>query len=143
MDVVVEMVEHHVWVVDQLVRHAAELTEEQLDETFVDAFHPEAPMVMTYGAMVAHVLTFAAHHRLLAVARLRELGVTDLGWGDPKPWFTESVRRQVGERDQARDGDPGDPAARGRPGRVRRDGAGHGGGGDRAAPGRGPDRDRV
>jgi AraC-like DNA-binding protein/uncharacterized damage-inducible protein DinB len=178
MDVVVEMVEHHVWVTGQLVRHAAELTDDQLDEdfhgavegidgetlrwalsrligqmamwcaamedreydfaverdesvasmrrrlsetapefvaqvrrvadegsfdeTFVDAFHPEAPMVMTYGAMVAHVLTFAAHHRLLAVARLRELGVTDLGWGDPKPWFTESVRRQDSERDQAR-----------------------------------------
>ena len=47
--------------VDQ-VRQVAE--EGRFDETFVDAFAPE-PMVMTYGAMVAHVLTFAAHHRLL------------------------------------------------------------------------------
>ena len=166
MDLVVEMVEHHVWVVDQLVDRAAGLTEEQLDdpfdglvegidgesvrwalsrligqmamwcaamadreydfaverdesvasmrrrlattgpdfvtqvrevadegrfdETFVDAFAPE-PVVMTYGAMVAHVLTFAAHHRLLAVSKLRQLGITDLGWGDPKPWFNRQV----------------------------------------------------
>ena len=166
MDLVVEMVEHHVWVVDQLVDRAAGLTEEQLDdpfdglvegidgesvrwalsrligqmamwcaamadreydfavernesvasmrrrlattgpdfvtqvrevavegrfdETFVDAFAPE-PVVMTYGAMVAHVLTFAAHHRLLAVSKLRQFGITDLGWGDPKPWFNRQV----------------------------------------------------
>ena len=71
--------------------------ENRFDETFVDSFSAE-PMVMTYGAMVAHVLTFAAHHRLLAVAKLRELGITDLGFGDPKAWFT----RQVSNQDQAR-----------------------------------------
>jgi AraC-like DNA-binding protein/uncharacterized damage-inducible protein DinB len=173
MDLVVEMVEHHVWLVDQLVHRAASLSDAQLDEpfsgpiegidgatlrwslsrligqmgmwcaameddeydfaveqhesvasmrrrlavtgpefvsqvqevarenrfdeTFVDSFSAE-PMVMTYGAMVAHVLTFAAHHRLLAVAKLRELGITDLGFGDPKAWFT----RQVSNLDQAR-----------------------------------------
>jgi len=167
VDLVVAMVEHHVWVVDQLVDRAAGLTDEQLDdrfagpvegidgdslrwalsrlvgqmamwcaamedreydfaverhesvssmrqrlahvgpefvaqvrqvasegrfdETFVDTFHPDGTTVMTYGAMVAHVLTFAAHHRLLAVAKLREHGVTDLGWGDPKPWFNQQV----------------------------------------------------
>jgi AraC family transcriptional regulator len=172
VDLVVEMVEHHVWVVDQLVQRAAGLTDDQLDdpfagpvdgidgeslrwslsrligqmamwcaamadreydfgverhesatsmrrrlaetgpefvdavravaregrfdETFVDAFAPE-PMVMTYGAMVAHVLTFAAHHRLLAVSKLREFGISDLGWGDPKPWFN----REVSESGQA------------------------------------------
>lgn len=162
VDLVVEMVEHHVWLVGQLVERAATLTDDQLDEplagpidgidgetlrwslsrligqmamwnaamedgeydfavehaesvtsmrrrlattgpafvgqvtavaqegrfdeTFVEAFSPE-PVVMTYGAMVAHVLTFAAHHRLLAAGRLRELGITDLGFGDPKAWF--------------------------------------------------------
>ena len=167
MDLVVEMVEHHVWLVDQLVQRADGLSDEQLDEpfvgpvegvdgeslrwslsrligqmgmwcaamadaeydfavedgesvtsmrrrlattgpafvrlvrevadesrfdeTFVDAFSPE-PVVMTYGAMVAHVLTFAAHHRLLAVAKLRSFGITDLGFGDPKPWFTRQIR---------------------------------------------------
>ena len=58
----------------------------RFDETFVEAFSP-TPQVLSYGAMVAHVLTFAAHHRLLALSRLRECGVTDLGFGDPKHWF--------------------------------------------------------
>jgi AraC-like DNA-binding protein len=61
-------------------------TEGRFDETFVNAFGPE-PTVLTHGAMVAHVLTFAAHHRLLAVARFAELGLGDLGLGDPKEWF--------------------------------------------------------
>ncbi len=73
--------------VAQVRRYAAD---ERFDETFVDAFSPQ-PVVLSYGAMVAHVLTFAAHHRLLAVARLRELGVTDLGLGDPKQWFAERL----------------------------------------------------
>lgn len=60
----------------------------RLDETFVEAFSP-TPRVLSYGAMVAHVLTFAAHHRLLALARLRECGITDLGFGDPTTWFVE------------------------------------------------------
>jgi AraC family transcriptional regulator len=64
--------------------------EGRFDETFVEAFSPE-PVVMTYGAMVAHVLTFAAHHRLLATGRLRELGITDLGYGDPKAWFARQA----------------------------------------------------
>lgn len=68
----------------ETVRRVAD--EGRFDETFVDAFSPE-PVVLSYGSMVAHVLTFAAHHRLLAVARLRECGVTDLGFGDPKEWF--------------------------------------------------------
>ncbi len=65
-------------------------TEGRFDETFVDAFSPE-PVVLTYGAMVAHVLTFAAHHRLLAISKLRELGITDLGYGDPKHWFDRHI----------------------------------------------------
>ncbi len=169
MELLTAMVTHHVWVVEQLVERAGQLTDEQLDaplparvegidgeslrwvlsrlvgqmgmwcaamddtaydfaveehesaaamrervavtgprfvghvqavaaqggfdETFVEAFSPQ-PMVMTYGAMVAHVLTFAAHHRLLAVARLRELGVTNLALADPKYWLTEPLRRE-------------------------------------------------
>lgn len=167
MDLVVEMVEHHVWLTEQLVERAARLTDEQLDapfegpvegidgeslrwalsrligqmgmwnaavadreydfgvekhesvdsmrarltgtaaefaatvravatdgrfdETFVDAFSAQ-PVVVSYGAMVAHVLTFAAHHRLLAVTKLRELGITDLGYGDPKQWLDRQLR---------------------------------------------------
>lgn len=166
MDLVVEMVEHHVWLVDQFVRRADVLSDGQLDEpfagpvvdidgetlrwalsrligqmemwsaamndreydfgvevgesvasmrcrldrvgpvfvgqvrevaweecfdeTFVDAFSA-TPVVMTYGAMVAHVLTFAAHHRLLVVSKLREFGFTDLGFGDPKVWLNPAA----------------------------------------------------
>ncbi len=61
-------------------------TEGRFDETFVNAFGAH-PTVLTHGAMVAHVLTFAAHHRLLAVARFAELGIGDLGLGDPKEWL--------------------------------------------------------
>ena len=60
--------------------------EQRFDETFVDAFYPE-PRVLSYGAMVAHVLTFAAHHRLMALSVLRTHGIDDLGFGDPKSWF--------------------------------------------------------
>jgi AraC-like DNA-binding protein len=74
----------------------------RFDETFVEAFSP-TPQVLSYGAMVAHVLTFAAHHRLLALSRLRECGVGDLGFGDPKHWFATG-RREDAALDQARDG---------------------------------------
>ncbi|KRF10516.1 helix-turn-helix domain-containing protein [Nocardioides sp. Soil796] len=67
----------------------------RFDETFVEAFSP-TPQVLSFGAMVAHVLTFAAHHRLLALSRLRECGITDLGFGDPKTWFAAAQSRSSG-----------------------------------------------
>jgi len=63
----------------------------RFDETFVEAFSP-TPQVLSFGAMVAHVLTFAAHHRLLALSRLRECGVPDLEFGDPQHWFATGRR---------------------------------------------------
>jgi AraC family transcriptional regulator len=163
MDLLVKMVEHHVWLTGELVEHAARLTDEQLDEpielnvdddrqtirsllsrlvgqmgmwnaalanreydwsveehesvsslrrrlavegpaylsavrevadegrlddTFVDALCEPAE-VFTYGGMIAHVLTFAAHRRTLVVLALATHGVTDLGWGDPMRWVAE------------------------------------------------------
>jgi AraC family transcriptional regulator len=61
--------------------------EGRYDETFVDTMGPE-PKVLTYGGMVAHVLTFSAHHRLLAVTALAGYRIDDLGYGDPKYWIT-------------------------------------------------------
>ena len=61
--------------------------EGRYDETFVDTVGAE-PKVLTYGGMVAHVLTFSAHHRLLAVTALAGYGIDDLGYGDPKYWIT-------------------------------------------------------
>jgi AraC-like DNA-binding protein len=60
----------------------------RLDETFVDALCEPAE-VFTYGGMIAHVLTFAAHNRTLVVLALKKAGVDDLGWGDPMRWVAE------------------------------------------------------
>jgi AraC family transcriptional regulator len=60
----------------------------RLDETFVDAICDE-PEVFTYGGMIAHVLTFAAHRRTLVAGALIDAGITDLGAGDPMRWVAE------------------------------------------------------
>ena len=57
----------------------------RLDDTFVDALCEPAE-VFTYGGMIAHVLTFAAHRRCLVVMALGKHGVSELGWGDPMRW---------------------------------------------------------
>jgi AraC family transcriptional regulator len=63
-----------------------QVTEEvRLDETFVDAVC-EPPEMFTYGGMIAHVLTFAAHRRTLVAGALSDAGITDLGSGDPMRW---------------------------------------------------------
>ena len=65
----------------------------RFDETFVEAFSP-TPQVLSYGAMVAHVLTFAAHHRLLALSRHAEVAIPTLprGFGDPTQGFATGRR---------------------------------------------------
>jgi AraC-like DNA-binding protein len=60
----------------------------RLDETFVNALREPAE-VFTYGGMIAHVLTFAAHNRTLVVLALKKAGLDDLGWGDPMKWVAE------------------------------------------------------
>lgn len=60
----------------------------RLDETFVDATC-EPPQTFTYGGMVAHVLTFAAHRRVLVLGALSDAGITDLGAGDPMEWVAQ------------------------------------------------------
>ena len=57
----------------------------RLDETFVNALC-NPPEVFTYGGMVAHVLTFAAHRRVLVCGALADAGIEDLGNGDPMRW---------------------------------------------------------
>jgi len=61
------------------------IEEGRLDETFVDAVC-DPPEVFTYGGMIAHVLTFAAHRRTLVCGALADAGVADLGSGDPMRW---------------------------------------------------------
>jgi AraC-like DNA-binding protein len=68
------------------VAHVREVVDTgRLDDTFVDALC-EPPEVFTYGGMIAHVLTFAAHRRTLVAGALIDAGVTDLGAGDPMRW---------------------------------------------------------
>ena len=62
------------------------------DETFVDALCDPAE-VFTYGGMIAHVLTFAAHRRTLVALALDKAGVGDLGWGDPMRWVARDLGR--------------------------------------------------
>ncbi len=62
--------------------------EGRLDETFVDAIC-DPPEVFTYGGMIAHVLTFAAHRRTLICGALADAGIADLGAGDPMRWVAE------------------------------------------------------
>jgi len=71
--------------------HAREVIEaNRLDETFVDGVC-DPPEVFTYGGMLAHVLTFAAHRRTLAIGALHSAGTTDLGAGDPMRWVADAA----------------------------------------------------
>ena len=64
------------------------VADHRLDDTFVDAIC-ERPEVFTYGGMIAHVLTFAAHRRTLITLALARHGVDELGWGDPMLWVAQ------------------------------------------------------
>lgn len=64
--------------------------EGRLDETFVDA-HATPVQIYTYGGLIAHVLTFAAHRRTLVCGALISAGITDVGNGDPRRWVAEAA----------------------------------------------------
>jgi len=62
------------------------------DDTFVDALCEPAE-TFTFGGVFAHIMTFNAHRRLMALDALRQLGVQTEGFGDPmeyeenvEPW---------------------------------------------------------
>ena len=59
--------------------------ENRWDEAFVDATC-QPPETFTYGGMLAHVITFTAFRRSMALKLLEQLGVNDLGYGDPIEW---------------------------------------------------------
>ena len=52
------------------------------DDTFVDALCEPAE-TFTYGGVFAHIMTFNAHRRLMALDALRQLDVQTEGFGDP------------------------------------------------------------
>ena len=59
------------------------------DDTFVDALCEPAE-TFTFGGVFAHIMTFNAHRRLMALDALRQLGVQTYGFGDPME-YEESV----------------------------------------------------
>lgn len=59
------------------------------DDTFVDALCEPAE-TFTYGGVFAHIMTFNAHRRLIALNALRQLRVQTEGFGDPME-YEESV----------------------------------------------------
>jgi len=59
------------------------------DDVFVDALCEPAE-TFTYGGVFAHIMTFNAHRRLMALEALRQLGVQTEGFGDPME-YEESV----------------------------------------------------
>jgi AraC family transcriptional regulator len=52
------------------------------DDTFVDGLCEPAE-TFTFGGVFAHIMTFNAHRRLMALDALRQLGVQTEGFGDP------------------------------------------------------------
>ena len=165
MDLVIRMVEHHVWLIGQMLDRATRLSAEQLDTpievsvtgvddqptlrsllsrlvgqldmwgsamdgrdydfavergesvlhmqgrlaevgpAFVAAVREvcdqarlddavicpgETIEVYTYGGMIAHVRTFAAHRRTLVAGALCDAGYDDLDGGDPIRWIADS-----------------------------------------------------
>ena len=60
----------------------APVREGRAGETFIDATC-NPPQTFTLGGVLAHVLTFSAVRRTLAIGALDTAGVGDLGSGDP------------------------------------------------------------
>ena len=56
------------------------------EDTFVDALC-EPPETFTFGGMFAHVITFNAHRRMVAIDVLRSLGVKVDGFGCPMEYL--------------------------------------------------------
>lgn len=52
------------------------------DTTFIDALCEPAE-TFTYGGVFAHIMTFNAHRRVMALDALKQLGVQVEGFGDP------------------------------------------------------------
>jgi AraC-like DNA-binding protein/uncharacterized damage-inducible protein DinB len=56
------------------------------EDTFVDALC-EPPETFTFGGMFAHVITFNAYRRMIAIDALRHLGVNVEGFGCPSEYM--------------------------------------------------------
>ncbi|TDO33760.1 AraC-like DNA-binding protein [Kribbella sp. VKM Ac-2527] len=88
---IAELRERHASAGSRFVALVNRLNDEgRFDESFVDTTC-EPPRVFTYGGMVAHVITFAAHRRSLLVGAFHTAGITDLGFGDPMRFVADGT----------------------------------------------------
>jgi AraC-like DNA-binding protein len=75
------------------------LRNDRAEETFLDATC-DPPQTFSYGGVLAHVLTFSAVRRTLAIGALERYGIDDLGAGDPMAFVggagddASSIRRR-------------------------------------------------
>ena len=70
---------------------ARRVTDEgRLDERFADTVE-DPPVMHTFGAGIAHVITHGMHHRAQVLNMMRHLGMNDLIEGDVLSW--EAARR--------------------------------------------------
>ena len=76
---------------ERFKQRVAELVEDgRLDETFVNATC-DPPETFSFGGVLAHVLTFAAHRRTLVTGALISAGVdVDLVTADPRAWLSDN-----------------------------------------------------
>lgn len=61
------------------------------DDAFVDALC-DPPQSFSYGAVIAHIVSHAAHRRAVLLGALRELGVPEVDSGDPIDWEMRLAR---------------------------------------------------
>ena len=61
------------------------------EDTFVDALC-EPPETFTFGGMFAHVITFNAYRRMVAIDALRSMGVTVEGFGCPSEYVSSLTK---------------------------------------------------
>ena len=77
----------------EIARRAVEFTDvvrgirdrREWDTAFVNALR-NPPQSFTFGGMVLHVLTFQACRRSELIQALGDVGIDDLGYGDPIEW---------------------------------------------------------
>ena len=55
------------------------------NDAFIDTTC-DPPEAFTFGGAIAHVMTFSAYRREVAIGALRRAGIDDLGFGDPIAW---------------------------------------------------------
>ncbi len=77
------MIQRHEKAASDFLAIAHEIRDEsKWQAVFVDAICIP-PETFSFSGVIAHVITFSAHQRMVMLNALREFGINDLGYGDP------------------------------------------------------------